>query len=71
MAKTSSTGVICPGSNQIYDELLNCLCNGPCAKQCEADAYCSPDGTAVGDCDTCMQANTGCNLEFTDCANDH
>lgn len=59
----------CPGSEELYNVLVECICAEKCVMQC-ADA-CSGMADIGGECQECIQdPQFGCGNELNECAND-
>lgn len=60
---------LCPGSDKLYDVLVNCLCVDKCVFQCSDNACAGMEVTQA--CQDCvLDAENGCGNEFNECAND-
>lgn len=60
---------LCPGSDQLYDQLITCVCVDTCAMQCEKE--CSQGGDLSPECEGCIyDSDFGCGNPLNECAND-
>ena len=62
-------GPLCPGSEQIYSDLVNCACSF-CSFQCQLS--CTGVGMNDDSCDQCITftIQDACAMQFQSCAND-
>jgi hypothetical protein len=64
-----SANELCPGSaaDQIFNKFEACICAGNCQVQCGANVCINQPASMP--CKQCIGSPSGCNMQFTDCAN--
>jgi hypothetical protein len=67
---SDGVGPLCEEDFVHYDELINCICNGPCAADCATDSFCDANGSQEAACDSCILASSGCAPEHSTCTGD-
>ncbi|HRI64279.1 MAG TPA: hypothetical protein PK156_08570, partial [Polyangium sp.] len=60
-------GTLCPESKLVFDNLLMCMCSGPCQVEC-GNNFCIDFKMVTMECQNCV--NGPCSMEFATCAND-
>lgn len=61
---------LCPGSQELYDTLIGCICAGKCSMACVAPCS-GMGGELPPECQDCIfDPVQGCGNEFDDCSND-
>jgi hypothetical protein len=61
---------LCSGSDQIFSNMLNCICAGPCQAACSADLVCMGQSSSTPCFDCATDSSVGCGAQFSACAND-